>query len=127
MEILEGFINIAAPIFFISLTALIVFAFARNIYSTFHKITDWKKTTATMTGRTNMRVYRTRGGACYQFTEYEISYCVDGQTYHKYFDFSPGPDPVPPYTEGTILSIRYRMKRPQVFEVMDVVKDGRFE
>lgn len=80
--------------------------------------TDWGRTNAVMTGRTNIILKPT------QYTEYEIKYSVNGVMYQKWFDLYPGPDPGDIFGADTMVSIRYLLDNPAEFEVLEIMGDA---
>ena len=87
-------------------------------------ITDWVEHIAKTTGRTNKitkAAYHTPG---YEYTEYEITYEVDGVTYYKWFDLYPGIELGDIYGEGTSVLIKYSESNPDEYDVISVLDDS---
>ena len=87
-------------------------------------ITDWVEHIAKTTGRTNKitkAAFQTPG---YEYTEYEITYEVDGVTYNKWFDLYPGVELGDIFGEGTSVLIKYSQADPDVFDVVSVLDES---
>ncbi len=87
-------------------------------------ITDWVEHIAKTTGRTNRITKATFHTPGYEYTEYEITYEVDGVTYNKWFDLYPGVELGDIYGEGTSVLIKYSQADPDVFDVESVLDDS---
>ncbi len=87
-------------------------------------ITDWVEHIAKTTGRTNKITKATFHTPGYEYTEYEITYEVNGVTYNKWFDLYPGIELGDIYGEGTSVLIKYSESEPDEFEVISVLDDS---
>lgn len=87
-------------------------------------ITDWVEHIAKTTGRTNRITKATFKTPGFEYTEYEITYEVNGVTYTKWFDLYPGPDLRDIYGEGASVLIKYSASDPDEFDVISVLGDS---
>lgn len=87
-------------------------------------IIDWVEHIAKTTGRTNRITKATFKTPGFEYTEYEITYEVNGVTYTKWFDLYPGPDLGDIYGEGTSVLIKYSESDPDEFDVISVLGDS---
>lgn len=88
------------------------------------EITDWVEHIAKTTGRTNIitkAAYHTPG---YEYTEYEITYEVDGVTYNKWFDLYPGVELGDVFGDDTSVLMKYSESNPDVFDVISILDDS---
>ncbi len=88
------------------------------------EITDWVEHIAKTTGRTHRISKATHKSPGYEYTEYEITYEVNGVTYNKWFDLYPGPDLGDIYGEGASVLIKYSESDPDEFDVISVLGDS---
>ncbi|MBE5953667.1 MAG: hypothetical protein E7257_05860 [Lachnospiraceae bacterium] len=87
-------------------------------------ITDWVEHIAKTTGRTNKitkAAFHTPG---HEYTEYEITYEVDGVTYNKWFDLYPGVELGDVFGDDTSVLMKYSESNPDVFDVISILDDS---
>ena len=96
-----------------------------NVFEFFFRITHkrssliWEETTATFTGRVRSGEIKTRAGFIKtDYNAYEIAYWADEKKIYSYYTFHPLPDPDPASLLGTTMKIRYKKRRPHVFEMI---------
>ncbi len=97
-----------------------------NLFELFVKLNNrkkekgWIETTARFTGRYEKAVTRTKTSWQGQdYNSYEIVYTVDGKERHGWYSFYPVPDPSPDEIADMYVHIRYKERKPFVFEMMD--------
>lgn len=127
-EYLGNFMGIVTIIFlvgFMGSMGIQVYRFIRhkNVADYKTQIDDTKKvkTIATMTGRSNFVDRRGYKTLITKYTEYEITYNVEGKVYKKWINFSTGVDFGDSYLEGTEVLIYYNRKNPKCFEVIEIL------
>ena len=77
----------------------------------------WTETTAVFTGKSEMAVIRTRyGPRRANYRAYEIYYYADGKRRSGWYSFHPLPDPEADELRGMNIRIRYKKKKPYIFE-----------
>jgi len=103
-----------------------------NIFELFVKLTHpvkksgWVETTAYFTGeyrsprRTGMGRYPSpvRVSSATNYYEYMIRYYTEDGERTGWYLFYPGPDPSPEDIRGLTFQIRYRKRRPWIFEMV---------
>ena len=75
----------------------------------------WEEATAIFTGKVQNDEFRTRADG---YNAYEITYWAGEQKIYSYYTFHPLPDPDPASIMGTTMRIRYKKRRPHVFEMI---------
>lgn len=122
-----GSIVLVYLIFYMVLAVVRVYKFTHGISvddDEVHVRKDYKrKTIAKMTGRTNALHKSTRRVGEVYYTEYEITYRVDGREYTKWFNLYPGVDVGDVFEPGTEVSIYYDVRKPQIFEVIKILDE----
>ena len=130
-EYLGKFMEIVTIVFLVCLTVYMVYM-GRYVYGFIRgkNVTDYKtniddtkkvKMIATMTGRTNYVDRKGYKTLIYKYTEYEITYNVEGKVYKKWINFSTGVDFCDCFPEGTQVLIYCNRKNPKWFEVIEVL------
>lgn len=73
----------------------------------------WGETTAVFTGKSEMAVVRTRR---LNYKAYEIVYYADGRKLSGWYSFHPLEDPEEESLRGMEIKIRYKKRKPYIFE-----------
>ncbi|MBQ1310493.1 MAG: hypothetical protein IIY55_01495 [Blautia sp.] len=80
----------------------------------------WTETMASFTGKSEAAVVRTRmGPRRADYKAYEIVYHAGGELRHGWYSFHPLPDPDPEEIRGKEIRIRYRKRKPFIFETVN--------
>ena len=81
--------------------------------------TMWIETDGVFTGKSEAAIIRTRlGPRKADYTAYEIVYDAAGKRLRGWYSFHPLPDPDPEELKGNKIRIRYRKRKPYIFEKM---------
>ena len=78
----------------------------------------WVETTAAFTGKKETAIVRTKmGPRKADYPAYEIVYLTeDGRKQHGWYSFHPLPDPEEEQLKGMRITIRYKKRKPYIFE-----------
>ncbi len=82
----------------------------------------WQDTIAYFTGKAEKAVVGKAGRYKYvDYNEYQIKYYVDGKERTGWYIFYPVPDPAPEEIQGKELKIRYNVRKPWIYELIDEI------
>ena len=94
-----------------------------NLFERFFRITHyrdprkWIETEGIFTGKSETAVVRTRvGPRKANYRAYEVAYYANGNRLHGWYTFHPLPDPEPKELAGKKIRIRYKKRKPYIFE-----------
>ena len=77
----------------------------------------WEETVATFTGKSEAATVRTRlGPNKADYNAYEIVYDANGKKMHGWYSFHPLPDPEAGELKGSEIRIRFKKRKPYIFE-----------
>ena len=77
----------------------------------------WIKTDGIFTGKSEAAIIRTRlGPRRADYSAYEIEYYANGKRLREWYSFHPLPDPAPEELKGSKIQIRYKKRKPYIFE-----------